>query len=81
MDNVGDDEVNQDDTLTLRPIEKGNEDLAGEKTMNRKQPTEKQLEASASEIVNYKIGSEKTVSPLCRIKNKVWATDASGAMK
>ena len=38
---VGDDDdtANRDDTLTLRLIEKSNGDIAGEKTMNCKQPT------------------------------------------
>ena len=49
--------------------------------MNCKHPTEKRLGASVSEIVDNTLrGSEKTVSPVCRIKTKVWATDASGAM-
>ena len=64
----------QDDTLTLRFIEKSDRDIAGEKTMNSKQPTEKQLGASKSSL-------EKAVPPVCRIKIKVWATVvASGAM-
>ena len=48
-DNVGNDDAvkNQHDTLTLRFIEKGNDgDLAREKNMNCKHPTEKQLGAS-----------------------------------
>ena len=53
-DNVGDDDAvkQQDCTLTLWFIEKSNDDLAGEKNMNCKQPTEKRLRASASEIAN-----------------------------
>ena len=39
--------------------------------MNCKQPTEKHLGASASEIVDNTIGLEKAVSPECRIKTKV----------
>ena len=75
-DNIGDDNsVNQDDTLTLRSIEKGNDDLAGGKTLNCKQPrTEKQLGASASEIVNNTKGLEKAVSPVCPINIKIYAT-------
>ena len=82
-DNVGDDAAvkKQDGTLTLRFIEKIYGDLAGEKTMNCKQPTEKRLGASASKIVDTTIGLEKAVSPVCRIKIKVWATVVtSGAM-
>ena len=48
--------------------------------MNCKQPTEKKLGASVSEIVDNTIGLEKAGSPECRIKTNVWATDASGAM-
>ena len=67
--------------LTLRFIEKSNGDLAGEKTMNCKQPTEKRLAASASEIVDNRKSLEKGVFPVCRINIKVWATVvASGAM-
>ena len=75
--NVGDDEAveKQDDTLTLRFIEKSNRDITGERTMNCcKEPTEKQLAAPASEIRNDTRSSlEKAVSPVCR-KIKVWAT-------
>ena len=49
--------------------------------MNCKYPTEKRLGASASEIVGNTIGSlEKVISSVCRIKIKVWATNARGAM-
>ena len=48
--------------------------------MNCKQPTEKRLEASAFEIVDNIIGLEKAASPVCRIKKKLWATAASGAI-
>ena len=77
-----DDTANQDDTLTLRFIEKCGWDMAREKTMNCKQPTKKRLlEVSASKIVDNTIGLEKAVSPaVYRIKTKIWATDASGAM-
>ena len=81
--NVGDDEAveKQDDTSTLRFIEKSNRIMKGEKIRNCcKQPTEKQLGASTSEILgNNTKGLEKVVSPVCQIK--VWATVvASGAM-
>ena len=74
--NVGDDEAikKQDATSTLRFIEKSDRDIAGEKTINCKQPTEKQLGASKSSL-------EKAVPPVCPTKIKVWATVvASGAM-
>ena len=49
--NIRDDNtVNQDGTLTLRFIEKSDGDLVEENPMNCKQPTKKQLRASASEI-------------------------------
>ena len=73
----------QDDTSTLRFIEKNNKDITGEKTMNCEQPTEKQLGASTSEILgNNTKCLEKAVPPaVCRLKIKVWATVvASGAM-
>ena len=56
--------------------------MAGEKTINCKQPTEKRLAAFASEIVNNTIKSlEKAVSSMCRTKIKAWAMmAASGAM-
>ena len=76
-DYVGDDDAvkKQDGTLTLRFIEKINGDLAGRKTMNCKQPTEKQLGASASELVKNTISSsEKSAFPVCRVKMKVWPT-------
>ena len=83
--NVGGDEAveKQDNTSTLQFIEKSsiNRDVTGEKTMNCcKQPTEKQLGASTSEVLgNNTKGLEKAVSPVCQIK--VWATVvASGAM-
>ena len=81
--NVGDDEAveKQDDTSTLRFTEKSNRIMKGEKIRNCcKQPTEKQLGASTSEILgNNTKGLEKVVSPVCQIK--VWATVvASGAM-
>ena len=45
--------------------------------MNCKQPTEKRIGPSASERVDNTIrGLEKAVSPVCRIKIKIWATDA-----
>ena len=84
--NVGGDEVNQDDALMLLGfIYKGtcNGDTAGGKIVNCRQPIEKQLEASAAEtpvVDNTKIGLEKAVSPECRIKTKVWNTDANGAI-
>ena len=73
----------QDNTLTLRFIEKSNRDITGEKTRNCcKQPTEKQLGAAASEIGNDTRSSlERAVPPVCSIKIKVWVTVvASGAM-
>ena len=47
-----------------------------------KESTEKQLGAPASEVGNYTRSSlEKAVSPVCRVKIKVWATMvASGEM-
>ena len=49
--------------------------------MNCKQPTEKRLETSTSEIVGSTKSLEKPVPLVCRIKSKVWATvAASGAM-
>ena len=71
-DNVGGDEAvkHQDDKLTLRFREKSNGDTAGEKTMNCKQPTEKQLGASVSEIVDNIKRLEKAVLPVCRIKSR-----------
>ena len=87
LDNVGENNAveKQDKTLTLQFIEKSsiniNRDIAGEKTMNCcKQPTEKQLGASTSEVLgNNTKGLEKAASPVCQIK--VWATVvASGAM-
>ena len=75
--NARDDESvkKQDNTLTLRFIEKSSINTI-EKTMNCcKEPTEKQLGASTSEILdNNTKGLEKAVSPVCRIKIKVWAT-------
>ena len=82
-DSVGDDNgiKKQDGTLILRFIEKKYGDLAGEKTMNCKQPTEKRLGAFASEIVDNTKKMEKTVPPVCRINIKVRATEvASGTM-
>ena len=83
-DDVGNDDAvkNQDNTLTLRFIEKSIGDMAGEKIMNCcEQPTEKKLRASASKILNNTVSLEKVVSPVFRIKTKVWTTDASsGAM-
>ena len=62
-------------------IKKGtiNRDITQEKRMNCcKQPTEKQLGASASEPgANTKSSLEKVISPLFRIKIKVWATVAA----
>ena len=87
LDNVGENNAveKQDKTLTLQFIEKSsiniNRDITGEKTMNCcKQPTEKQLGASTSEVLgNNTKGLEKAASPVCQIK--VWATVvASGAM-
>ncbi|CAM9712348.1 unnamed protein product [Ascophyllum nodosum] len=83
LDNVGNNNAveKQDDTLTLRFIEKSNGGMKGEKTMNCcKHPTEKQLGASTSEVLgNNTKGLEKAVSPVCQIK--VWTTVvASGAM-
>ena len=84
LDNVGENNAvgKQDNTLTLRFIEKSNRDIKGEKTMNCcKEPTEKQLGASTSEILgNNTKGLEKAIfSLVCQIK--VWATVvASGAM-
>ena len=70
----------------MRFIEKSNTNIEGDKTRNCcKQPTEKQLGAAASEILggnDTRSGLEKAVSPVCRIKIKVWATVvASHAMK
>ena len=49
--------------------------------MNCRQPTENLLGASASEIVDNTGGNlEKAASPVCRIKIKAWATDASGTI-
>ena len=49
--------------------------------MNCKQPTEKRLGTSTSEIVGSTRSLEKPVSLVCRIKIKVWTTVvASGAM-
>ena len=84
--NVGDDETTvekQDNTSILRFIEKINRDITEEKALNCcKEPTEKQLGAPASEIRNDTRSSlEKAVSPVGRIKIKVWATMvASGEM-
>ena len=77
-DIVGEDYfAHQDDTLTLRSKEKSNGDLAREKTMNCKQPrAEKQLGASASEIIDNTIGLEQAVSLVCRIKIRVCVTIA-----
>ena len=80
-DNVGDDDdaVNQDGTLTLRFT--GNLRGSGrKKNMNCKQPTEKRLGASAFKIVGDTVSLEKDVSPVCRIKFKVWTTIASGTI-
>ena len=81
-DNVGNGDAvrKQDDTLTSRFIEKNNGCVARKKIMDCKQPMKKRLEASASEIIDNTKGLEKAVSPVCRIKIKVWATNAIGAM-
>ena len=42
--------------------------------MNCKQPTEKRLAVSASEIVNHTKSSEKAIPSVCIIKIKVWTT-------
>ena len=85
LGNVGENNAveKQDKTLNLQFIEKSsiNRDITGEKTMNCcKQPTEKQLGASTSEVLgNNTKGLEKAVSPVCQIK--VWTTVvASGAI-
>ena len=61
--NVGDKDetVNQDETLTLRLEENKNGDIAGEKTMNCKQPIEKKLGTSASKLA----GNTKTIGKGC----------------
>ena len=49
--------------------------------MSCKQPTEKRLGASTSEITGDTKSLKKVVPPVCRIKIKVWATVvSSGAM-
>ena len=88
LDNVGESSAvkKQNDTLTLRFIEKSNtiqynRDITGEKIRDCcKQPTEKQLGASTSETLgNHTKGLEKAAFPVCQIK--VWATViASDAM-
>ena len=54
--------------------------MTGEKTINFKQPIEKRLRVSAPEINDNTKDLEKVVSSVCRIKTKVWATVASGAI-
>ena len=68
-DNVGNDSsVNQDGTLTLRFIEKSNEDLVGVKNMNCEQrKTEKQLGTFAFKIVDNTQVWKKDGSILCGI--------------